>query len=335
MRYTPTPTSSNTPTPSLTATVTPTNTATGTSCPPSATPTNTPTPTITSTNTPTPTNTVTPGLTPTATPTPTKTGTPTPTPTTTTTSTPTNTPTPTVTPSTPACECYSYTVLNNSLEGTATIYWSDCDGNPQTINLSPETGISICACRGTVTTFSVNVDIIEMGPCELPGCVCFSYTVMNMSPIASMTIYWTDCDNNDIGNIIPPEQGLSFCACRNSITTIGGDPDITEYGPCEVPSISPSATPEPTPTPTPTCAPKGWYINTCSDTCVGAICNCVFDTSIVVYTDCNVTDLTDSGTLIYTDSGLSIPYIGFFSRSGYIWYSNSGVAIECTLGGPC
>jgi hypothetical protein len=332
MRYTPTPTSSNTPTPSLTATYTPTNTATGTPCPPSATPTNTTTPTLTPTPTITPTNTVTPGLTPTATQTPTKTGTPTPTP------TKTTTPTPTVTPSSPPCVCMSYTIYNNSLEASMSLFWSDCDGNPQSITLGPTLGVSLCACEGTVNTFGGDPDIILMGPCEAPGCICYSYTITNMSSLASMEVYWTTCDGDPIGNILAPETGISFCACQGSVSTIGGDPDIVEYGTCDIPAITPSSTPEPTSTPTPTCPPKGWSINTCSNTCTGGalgVCYCTFDSTIVVYTNCLVTNITDSGTLVYTDSGLTIPYIGFFSRSGSIWYSNSGVTEECVLGGPC
>ena len=345
MRYTPTPTSSNTPTPSLTATVTPTNTATGTSCPPSATPSNTPTHTPTSTNTPTPTNTVTPGLTPTATPTPTKTGTPTPTPTSTITATPTNTPTNTTTPTntptpstTPGCPCIGYSVLNNSMIGSPMdVAWIDCDGNELVAILEPGIGFSICACEGSVTTEGGVPQITNLGPCGGEVCPCVSYTVSNNSLESSMIIYWNPCNDptSPIGQILSPGQGISFCACDGSITTEGGEPEIIDFGPCEEPGITPSSTPEPTPTPTPTCAPRAWLISTCSNTCFGGICNCVFDTSTVVYTDCSVVDLTDSGTLIYTDSGLSIPYIGFFSRSGSIWYSNSGVAVECILGGPC
>lgn len=334
MRYTPTPTSSNTPTPSLTATLTPTNTATSTQCPPSATPTRTPTPTLTPTNTPTPTNTVTPGLTPTATQTPTNTGTPTPTPTSTIPATPTNTPTPTTTP---ACVCIGYSIYNTAFFGSMNVSWIDCNGNAQSTTLDAETGVSLCACEGSITTIGGAPQIDVYGPCGGTSCTCVSYTVTNSSLFSSMIVYWDPCDapGSPIGNILAPEQGISFCACQGSVTTEGGTPQILEYSLCEEPGITPSSTPEPSPTPTPTCAPKGWTINTCSNTCIGAICTCQFDSTIVVYTDCNVTDLTDGGTLIYTDSGLTIPYIGFFSRSGEIWYSNAGVSLVCTLGGPC
>jgi hypothetical protein len=234
----------------------------------------------------------------------------------------------------PVCECRSYTVVNNSNENSATITWRDCDGNIQSDVLSPFNSIAFCACIGSVFTFSFDVEINDLGPCETPTCTCYEYTVTNMSMVTSMQLFYTDCDGNNLGFILSPGQGQSFCACVGTVVTIGGDPDIIEYGICSSPIvITPSSTP--TPTPTPTCAPLSWAINTCSATCLTQICNCAFDDTIIVYTNCNVTNLTNSQTLIYTDSGLTIPYVGFFNRSGSIWYSNSGVTLECELGGPC
>lgn len=161
------------------------------------------------------------------------------------------------------------------------------------------------------------------------ACVCRSYTVYNNSMESQATIYWTDCNNDGQGMILNPETGMSICACQGSVTAggIGADVTITDLGTCGGPA--------PTPTPTPSCTSKGWFIQTCISTCSGGICTCNSITSIVVYSNCTVTDITDSGTLLFTDSSLTTPYVGFFSRSGYIWYSNAGVTSECALGGPC
>lgn len=64
------------------------------------------------------------------------------------------------------CSCYGYTVLNNSLIGTGTVYWSDCDGLPQSQTLGPETGISFCACEDTVTTFDPYIEITKLELCN-------------------------------------------------------------------------------------------------------------------------------------------------------------------------
>jgi hypothetical protein len=49
-----------------------------------------------------------------------------------------------------------------------------------------------------------------------------------------------------------------------------------------------------------------------------------------------VTEITDSGTAIYTNTGLTNPFTGDFQRAGIIWNSTgSDVVIVCTVGGPC
>ena len=160
-------------------------------------------------------------------------------------------------------------------------------------------------------------------------CTCWSYTVVNNSLLDSASISWTNCDNTPGGTTLNPQTGVSICACQGSVTveTIGSDVTITDMGAC--------GGPEPTPTPTPSCASKGWLINTCANTCSGGICTCTFGSSIVVYSNCTVTDVTDPGTLLYTNSSLTTPYVGFFNKYGSIWYSDGGVTEECVIGGPC
>ena len=138
MRYTQTPTPSNTSTPTLTASYTPSNTPTETVC-------SGLTPTATSSQTPTPTPTRQISVTPTVTPT--KTSTPTPTP-------------------TSICECYAYSITNNSLIDSSMVSWTGCDGYMQSDNVLPFNGISICACQGSVSAIGGDASIVEGGPCN-------------------------------------------------------------------------------------------------------------------------------------------------------------------------
>ena len=152
---------------------------------------------------------------------------------------------------------------------------------------------------------------------------------MNNDLESQASITWTNCDNTPNGTILNPGTGLSICACQGSVVVgFGGDVTVTDMGAC--------GSPEPTPTPTPTCASKGWLITTCANTCSGGYCTCTFGTSLVVYTICSVTDITDFGTELFTNSTLTTSYVGFFSRSGSIWYSDGATVIEeCVIGGPC
>jgi len=107
-------------------------------------------------------------------------------------------------------------------------------------------------------------------------------------------------------------------------------------GPC----IPPSPTRTPTQTPTPTLTPGcflTWTISECvGGTCSGGICACESSSSRTVYTNCSVTDITDSFTEIYENTALTNPFTGDFSRSGSIWNSTgSGVTLVCVIGGPC
>ena len=73
-------------------------------------------------------------------------------------------PFPTV-PKPTVCNCNSYTVYNNSLLGPTTVTFYDCGKNLQRNIVYPNTGISFCACNGTVTADGGSSNIINSGPC--------------------------------------------------------------------------------------------------------------------------------------------------------------------------
>jgi hypothetical protein len=91
----------------------------------------------------------------------------------------------------------------------------------------------------------------------------------------------------------------------------------------------------PTPSSTPGCF-KSWEINECAGTCSGGICACEGSTPITVYTNCDVTDITNNDTQLYDSPSLTSPFTGDFVDSGNI-YNSSGanVVLVCVIGGPC
>ncbi len=69
-------------------------------------------------------------------------------------------PTPTPTPTTPPC--VSYTAISSG-GGPGTVFYTDCDGNPQDFPIENEV-ISFCAIEGTVSA-TPGISIIDNGPC--------------------------------------------------------------------------------------------------------------------------------------------------------------------------
>jgi hypothetical protein len=64
------------------------------------------------------------------------------------------------------CVCIGYTVTNNSPFGVnMTVNWIGCNGLPQTSTLAPDSGFSLCACEGSVTTEGGLPTIFVVGPC--------------------------------------------------------------------------------------------------------------------------------------------------------------------------
>jgi hypothetical protein len=44
---------------------------------------------------------------------------------------------------------------------------------------------------------------------------------------------WTDCNSgNQVCNIVLPQTSILICACAGSVTTLGGNADITYSRPC-------------------------------------------------------------------------------------------------------
>jgi hypothetical protein len=254
--------------------------------------------------------------------------TPTPTPTRTSTPTPTNTPTltrtPTLTTTTPSQgNCVTIYMFNGILQDTLVrdlrvIYYPVSGG----------------------TAISVEYDVLNF---EYYG--------------GGVNVYICTTNTNDISYqyggdtpFIKEEYPLGYITetigglCESNtdcVPTPTATPTRTPTAtptrtPTATPTRTPTATPTRTPTNTPTCFYKTWIIQDCpGGTASGPICTCVDQVSKTVYTDCNVTDLTDSFTEIFENTGLFNPYTGDFSRNGSIWNSfGSGVSLVCVVGGP-
>jgi hypothetical protein len=241
------------------------------------------------------------------------------------------------------CEFCITTGFNNDNEESCDVRYYDCDlGYYTTITvLSLTSSPTVCACRDTWTSDCVSgITATEYGFCDTgqPCEICEQVSVVNNDEFSTCEVYYFDCDTQTFEYLyVPPQTAYLVCGCYNSFAF--DCPNVTlELGsPCEppLPTITPTPTPTPTPTSTPLCLPKAWLISVCTTSCSGGVCQCVSSSSLVVYTTCSVTNITLEGTLLYTDSGLTTPFVGFFSRNGYIWYSNGGVTSECLIGGPC
>lgn len=126
--------------------------------------------------------------------------------------------------------------------------------------------------------------------------------------------------------------------------TIYGINGTALYEICGSALSSPSPTPTPTPTRTPSVTPtpsisyKTWSIQSCSSgPCSGGQCACAGATSVTVYTSPSVTNLTNPGTVIYTNTTLTLTFEGFFSTGTDIYDVTSGIPTQyCTVGlDPC
>ena len=265
--------------------------------------------------TPTPSQTLT--TTPTVTPTPSITASNTQTPTT----TPTHTPTQTPTATNPSCTtCFEYTVYNPNLISVE-VYYTNCQGLPAQFTLDGETIAGLCACEDSIYADAF-IEISEVGPC-LP-------VTATQTPTPTKTPTQTPSNTPTI-SVTP-----SVTATRTPTVTPTKTPAVT---PSPTMTKTPTSTPTKTPTTTPTatCAYKQWLIAECTGgTCRLGICTCRTPINKTVYTACNVSEITDSGTAIYTNTGLTNPFTGDFQRAGIIWNSTgSDVVIVCTVGGPC
>jgi len=165
---------------------------------------------------------------------------------------PSPTPTPTPTP----CLCEAYTVDNNSLESQAFIEWIDCNGAPQTFTLDPDTGLSFCACFGSIsttgdtTTFDNGVCNPAPTPTPTPTATlndCVEYTVENENPFGVSFQYVDCCTNQIVIDTLGAYQVTYVCSKQA--------PSGSVYwyinGACNVPCPSPTPTPTPSSTPLP------------------------------------------------------------------------------------
>lgn len=189
------------------------------------------------------------------------------------------------------------------------------------------------------------------------NCNCIEFLTENELPYTDILRY-TKCDGTFVEVGLSPAQYYFDCACEGSIS-FGSFVSIE--GPCEsvtptptssavpasptpTPTKTPTSTPAlppapsstPTPTPSPSCAYKSWIIVWCSTGTCDSNCECQGMSSIQVYTDCSVTDLTDAETAIFTNSTLTNTFEGDFLDGGVIYNSSGfGVTVVCTEGGPC
>jgi hypothetical protein len=196
----------------------------------------------------------------------------------------------------------------------------------------------------TPTNTSTPVTTLTPTPTPSPACgSCREYTIEYTGLSEFGTAYFTNCITGAAQNFKPlPTVIYVVCSCN---VPTGLDLDVIDIGSCIVtptPTPSPTSTPAgatPTQTPTPTITPdcyKSWNITDCAGACSGGICACEGGSSITVYTNCYVTNLTDPFTEIFDNAGLTNPYTGDFSSGGSIYNSSgSGVTLVCNIGGPC
>jgi len=151
------------------------------------------------------------------------------------------TPTPTPTPSATPCVCEAYTVDNNSLEAQAFVDYTDCNGTAQHLVLDPFTGLSFCACLGTIATTG-DTTTYDSGLCTPaptpnptptpsatpPYCECVEYQVDNESPVFQNFTY-TDCYGVIQSVNLAGFQTTYVCACRDSVS---GTVYVSEIGTC-------------------------------------------------------------------------------------------------------
>jgi hypothetical protein len=174
-------------------------------------------------------------------------------------------------------------------------------------------------------------------PSTTPPCSgCTEFTVEYTGESSSTVITIQNCLTG-LNQNLTIQKTVIYVVCSCIIPFTSGDVDIVALGPCS-PNPTPTNTPSPTRTPTPTgsCGFKAWNILECASPCSGGICSCEGGTTITVYTDCTVTDITDPFTEIYNTSALTSPFTGDFRDGGSIYNSSgSNVTLVCNIGGPC
>jgi hypothetical protein len=255
--------------------------------------------------------------------------------------TPTPTPTPSSTPAGFCSGCTEYQLFWTG-ETLASVTITNCVTNlSQNLSIQPNLVYNICSCTYPLT--EVDIQILTGGPCGPPTtptptptpsntCVCEEYIITN-DTLFNDFIQYINCLGVPVSQSLPSNSATNICACRGTIETTYSDVQL--LGPCVPPSPTRTPTPTPTPSSTSGCF-LSWDITTCESTCSGGLCTCSGGSSITVYTNCSVTDITDPFTEIYENTALTNPFTNDFVSSGSIWNSTgSGVSLVCNIGGPC
>jgi len=201
----------------------------------------------------------------------------------------TQTPTPSVT-ATPTLTA-SYTP-SNTPTGTACPGFTPTATSSQTPTPTPTRTLSI-----TPTVTPTKTATPTPTPTEV--CKCYGYTVTNNSMIDMTRVDWTGCDGYPDSQNLPPLNGISFCACKSSVTTLGGDPVVVEGTPCIT---------------------YTWFGTTSTYESSDLACfnrNCTRP----YYT---ITPVMGAGQVIYNDPSLTIPFNG-----GNLWIA---VNLNCAGG---
>lgn len=155
-----------------------------------------------------------------------------PTTTTTTSSSSTTTTTTTIAPTTtttttfpPLLLCVTYEVTGEN----AFVNWTDCNGEPQSYELTVFETYSFCALEDTVTADpGVTIDLVSSS-CTVGECIEFFAS----GGVSGGTVNYNDCDGNPQSFIVPPtEVSAPYCGIASSI--LAGGTTISITGPCGV-----------------------------------------------------------------------------------------------------
>ena len=165
-------------------------------------------------------------------------------------------------------------------------------------------------------------------------CACKEYNVFNASLEAQGIIYYADCNNIQRTLVVNPNQEFYICVCNLGQYTIEGGLIVTNTGDCESPI------PTPTPTPTVSSSPLGyssWSVQVCpGGYCLGGSVSCVSNSGATLYMAVgNEPDYALEQ--IYTDTGLTTPYVGYYQFAGCLFYNDgiTGIYQEGCVGDPC
>jgi len=155
----------------------------------------------------------------------------------------------TTTTTTAFCECHTYTLQNTSSLLDFDVFYTDCNGGAQFVNILQDATVQVCACVDSLTFYDplgyLNVTDGGIGcitttttstsstttTTEYPGPSCTYYLVQNVGPLESVTVEWEDCAT---GNVFTQTVFTNdyFCAITGTLVTYYGAATVTALGPC-------------------------------------------------------------------------------------------------------